>query len=73
MKITGFLLDECPRFAKDSVTLKDDKGNATTYELARVKGNGCILTVSKSDAQIDQITFSEQDLRAIYLLLCVKK
>lgn len=73
MKIQGFLLDECPKFCKDTVTLKDEHDNATSYELARVKGNGCLLTVGKGNAQIDQIVFSEQDLRAIYMLIHVNK
>lgn len=73
MKIQGFLLDECPNFGEESVELTDESKHATKYSLRRVKGNGCILTVLKNGAEIDQITYSPQDLRALYLLLHVNR
>lgn len=77
MKIQGFLLDECPRFGENYTELKDDPENpkspVSRYELKQIKGNGCVLTVNRSGAQVDQVMFSPQDLRALYLLLHVNR
>jgi hypothetical protein len=71
----NFLIDSKPNFGEAKCTLKDEKGNPTTYLLRQIKGNGCVFDVINGNAGVetDCVTFSKQDLRALYCLLTVKE
>jgi len=66
--MSNFLLESNPDF--DSCTVKI---NGDSYRLQQIKGNGCVLTVHKDGIIRDQIELSRQDLKALFLLLSVKK
>jgi hypothetical protein len=69
----SFLPDIKPNFGEAKVTLKDDSGNATDYQLVSIKGNGCYFSASKDGVETSYITFSRQDLKALFLMLCTEK
>lgn len=63
-----FLLDENPNLGETEVSI-----GTTTYRLEMIKNNGCYLTVYENDVCKDQITFTRQDLKALFMLLCTEK
>jgi len=63
-----FLFDENPNIGETEVGI-----GITRYRLEMVKNNGCYLTVYENDILKDQITFTRQDLKALFMLLCTEK
>ena len=63
----NFLLDQKPNFGEAKLSL-----NGIDYKLVRVKGNGCYLQVSQDGVEKDHVIFSQQDLKALFLMLCVE-
>lgn len=63
-----FLLDETPNLGETEVSI-----GTTRYHLEMVQNNGCYLSVYENGICKDQITFTRQDLKALFLLLCTEK
>jgi hypothetical protein len=62
-----FILDHNPKFGGAKVTLDN-----FTYELKRIKDNGCYLSVTNHDGiERDQLTLTTTDMRALFCLLTV--
>lgn len=64
----NFILDTNPKFGEAKVTL-----NKTDYHLKSIKGNGCVFAVFQDGVERDEVIFSPQDLKALYLLLSTEK
>ena len=64
--MTNFILNN-PNFSKAKVQINGDR-----YELEVIKGNGILITVITDSVIRDQISFSRQDLKALYMLICTK-
>jgi len=69
----NFILDSNPNFGEAKCSMKDDNGKKTDYRLVSVKGNGLFLSVEENGVQKDCISFSRQDLKAMFMLLCTEK
>jgi hypothetical protein len=67
----NFVFDENPKCCGTHVTMIDPKGKEVNYRLQRVKGNGCVLSVEENEIVRDEVAFTMQDLKALYLLLTV--
>jgi hypothetical protein len=64
-----FILDKTPNFNNAKVTVDN-----FTYELKRIKNNGCYLSVTNHEGiERDQITLTTSDMRALYCLLTVNE
>lgn len=70
--MNSFLLDKCPKFGTTKVSLKDDKGKTTVYQLDQEANNVIVFSVSAPNVAVDQITLTPQDLRALFLLTHVQ-
>ena len=69
----NFLFDSNPKCSGGEVCLIDERGKEVHYKLQRVKGNGCILTVTEGDIERDSIVFTITDLKALFCLITVKE
>jgi hypothetical protein len=67
-----FILDRCPNFGEVIETVNDTiTGKVTTYILQRIKTNGCTLKVFENGFLRDEVTFTQQDLRALFRLITI--
>ena len=66
-----FILDKSPNFGEAKVTLKDATGKKTNYVLRHDKQNVCVFSVEQAGIETDHVVFTPQELRALYLLICV--